>query len=297
LVVARATICSRGAGKRLTDEDPRHPLAARWTWLSSRGLDSGLFDQESVCYTWCRTLRQKVGVLGAENFRLIGCQTVIYTPGLNFRTTTISGHLMSGWADRFNGEPLLIPTMEDAPPSVPRLVLKSSDSKYRLQAGPTRLDLFWEATSDTDVLDTGSHLQFSTEVIRHYLEVTRASVGRLAAVLKRIATNDAPAMTLARHFCRDRWLAGPLNRPSDFQLHARKCFDLPNSFRVNSWFRCKTAQVGKERAPAILVEQDFNTLAEELESRDYGPEQIGAFFSPTLIAEFDRVLELYFPKE
>jgi hypothetical protein len=132
----------------------------------------------------------------------------------------------------------------------------------------------------------------------HGLELrTRASVGRLAAVVRRIAMDRMPAATLSRHFCRDRWLASPLNRPSDFELHASKRFDLPNSFRVNSWFRCKTAEVVMERAPAILVEQDFNTLAEELESRDYGPEQITHFFSPTLMAEFDKVLGLYFPKE
>jgi hypothetical protein len=115
----------------------------------------------------------KVPTVVAEGFRLISFQTAIFTPGLQFRATNISARLMSAWAKEFDGEPVLLPAMEGAPPGVPRLVMKSKDSAYRLQAGPTRLDLFWEAKSARDELEIGSHLRFCTEVFLQYLEVTK----------------------------------------------------------------------------------------------------------------------------
>ena len=236
-------------------------------------------------------------MITAEDFRTLGFQTVIFTPGLQFRPNRVLADLMSRWAETLNGEPVVLPQIPDAPASVPRLILKSADSKHRVQVGPNRLDLFWDARTATDSLDIASYLQWSTEVFSHYLEITRGIVGRVAAIIKRAAMDNAPAMTLSRHFCRERWLAGPLNRPSDFELHAHKHFDLLSSFRVNSWFRCKTAKVGEDDQSAIFVEQDFNTLAEELQTREYGPEQIRSFFSLALLEEFNKVLDLYFPKE
>src|SRR5207237_1331542 len=49
-----------------------------------------------------------------------------------------------------------------------------------------------------------------------------------------------PALSLAKHFCQQRWLDGPLNRPGDFEMHTHKRFRLDDLFEINSWFRCKT---------------------------------------------------------
>jgi hypothetical protein len=90
-------------------------------------------------------------------------------------------------------------------------------------------------------------------------------------------------------------LKGPLNRPSDFEVHAAKRFDLLEGLPINSWFRCKTALMGEQRQAIVLVEQDFNTLAEELDERDFNAEKRRQFFG-RVPDEFRQVLDLYFPQ-
>ena len=44
----------------------------------------------------------------------------------------------------------------------------------------------------------------------------------------------------------------------------------------------------------VLVEQDINTLAEELETQRFLPAQMRAFFNAA-VPECDQILALYFP--
>lgn len=107
-------------------------------------------------------------------------------------------------------------------------------------------------------------------------------------------------MTVAKHFCQPRWIDGPLNRPSDFELHAHKPFRLDDLIEINSWFRCKTAigiavDPGESARPNVLfVEQDFNSLVEGMEDRNIPAAQIREFFSLSP-AEMLHILQLYFP--
>lgn len=240
-------------------------------------------------------------MITSEDFQIVQCQTAVFTPGLQFRPQKVLDDLLDRWPENFGDEPLLLPQRSDAP-EIPRLVLKSGDGKasedqYRLQAGSARMDLFWNARSLSAGLDLDAHLQWSVAVIKRYLELTKGSAGRLAVVIKRVAIDKEPAKTLSRHFCKQRWHDGPLNRPSGFELHAHKIFALPTGFRINSWFRCRTAVPGGILSdPAVSVEQDFNTLAEETEIQEYAPAEIEAFFGPPLVEELARVLDLYFPK-
>jgi hypothetical protein len=105
-------------------------------------------------------------------------------------------------------------------------------------------------------------------------------------------------MFLARHFCRDRWLTAPLNRPESFELHAHKRYTPPTlpHFVINSWIRAKTGHLGQEpeRIPIVLVEQDLNTIPEEASSRDFSASDITDFLR-TVPPELESILLLYFP--
>jgi hypothetical protein len=91
-------------------------------------------------------------------------------------------------------------------------------------------------------------------------------------------------------------LDGPLNRPTDFEVHAAKQFTFYDGLRLNSWFRCKTAAVvGPPRQSIALVEQDFNSPIEEAEKRDFDAGQRREFFG-RVPAGLREVLDLYFPE-
>jgi hypothetical protein len=118
----------------------------------------------------------------------------------------------------------------------------------------------------------------------------------MAAVLHRYAQHPSPGEFLARQFCQERWLSGPLTRPENFELHTHKTFLLAEKLRVNSWLRSKTgmATTRQENHPAVVVEQDLNTLAEEAGKREFTREEIERFFS-AVVPEFDKILQLYYP--
>jgi hypothetical protein len=235
-----------------------------------------------------------------DEFCLVQAQASIFTPNLQFRPGKVLAYFLGEQADLFSGQPIVLPT--EAMPGFPQVILTSEDGRYRLQASSARLDLIWARQDPEDKVELRSFLDQATGFFAGYLELTRGMAGRLACILTRTAPDNTPSMTLARHFCQERWLVGPLNRPSDFELHAHKRFLLGETFQINSWFRCKTAiiQYGKPesgvRSDVILVEQDFNTLAEESETREYTGDEMVSFFrhSP---AELDVVLRLYFPNE
>jgi hypothetical protein len=112
----------------------------------------------------------------------------------------------------------------------------------------------------------------------------------------RSASPPDPAREIASHFCKQTLLDGPLNRPSDFEIHAAKQFDFYEGLRINSWFRCKTAvQIGPPQRTIVLIEQDFNSLPEELERREFGPQERQQFFGH-VPEGLRQVLELYFPQ-
>ena len=119
--------------------------------------------------------------------------------------------------------------------------------------------------------------------------------------MQRVAHDGNPPVTMSKHFCQQRWIDGPLNRPGDFQLHAHKRFRLDDLFEINSWVRCRsvTVHLGEPKPNSgynhIMIEHDFNSLAEDSETREISNDQIFQFFE---IAphEMGRVLRLYFPE-
>ena len=84
---------------------------------------------------------------------------------------------------------------------------------------------------------------------------------------------------MAQHFCKEKWLTVPFNRPESFEIHAHKRYFFADRFNVNSWVRCKTGLlVNPDRESIILIEQDINTVAEEMETREFSAEEIKDFF-------------------
>jgi len=127
-------------------------------------------------------------------------------------------------------------------------------------------------------------------------EECEEQLGRLAVIVSRQASIAQPGIELARQFCRDQFLEGPLNRPEGFELHAHKTFQLMPDLTVNSWIRIRTAKGGSPEYSYVTVQQDINTLATELQTRQFGRAQIAATFQ-AVSREVDAILGMYFPSE
>ena len=78
------------------------------------------------------------------NIRLDHIQLVLFSPGVvvvnKLKTASALNDVLSGVLD---GDPAIIPLPDDAPPEIPRIILKSKDEQYNLKTANSRIDFFF----------------------------------------------------------------------------------------------------------------------------------------------------------
>lgn len=234
-------------------------------------------------------------MLNVDNFKLNYLQVSIFTPFTSFHKSKILERLMTTFTDLFNGNTLAVPIPEDAPKEIPRIILNSADGKFKLQVAQNRVDFFRYRKDDDAEIDTRRILDISSRVLKEYKDCTHSVIGRLALVAVRSLENKNPGSALACHFCKDKWTAKLFNRPDNFEIHSHRRYTL-YGFSLNSWVRCVTGSLVENKERIILVTQDINTLAEELEQRDFSIKQLKSFLGIAHRKQ-GRILREYFPKE
>jgi len=186
---------------------------------------------------------------------------------------------------------------EDAPPDIPRLIMSSQDKKFKLELSPARMNLLRYVRSLEDEINVSTLVGFAKEISETYLQITKAIVGRMAILLARYVEEPNPGKALSKHFCKKEWThEQPFNRPENFEIHAHKRFNL-SDFRVNSWVRCKTGKLSmpnSDQQNIILVEQDINTLHEDMGKKEYKIKDIVNFWKVSM-KELDKILDFYYP--
>jgi hypothetical protein len=236
-------------------------------------------------------------MLKSSQFRIASIHFSLFTPGLTFQPNRILAEMLSECKNTFNGEIIPLPVPEDAPPDFPRLIMSSEDKKFKLEVSPSRASILRYARPPENEVRVQDLVEVAKNIAEAYLRITKARVGRMAVVIVRYCEEANPGLELARHFCRDQWLERqPLNRPEGFEIHAHKKYDL-SKYKVNSWVRCKTGRLSispDEQKKIILVEQDLNTLVEDMERKEYDIKDIVDFWN-TSSKELDSILNLYFP--
>lgn len=236
-------------------------------------------------------------MLNANSFQIISCQANIYTPELQFRTNRVLAYLLEKHSERFNADPISLPIPLDAPAEIPRIMLQSDDKRLSLQASPASLvvtrqgdGIAPEALKD--------FLEFALSVFTGYLEAMGCQARRVACVVSRFAPDGNGAKNLAAHFCKDYLLADPLDRPSDFELHAAKQFKFGGWLAISSWFRCKSVNLKFGEAPVVpgvMMIQDFNSaVVEHEDAKPLSTEEVCSFFR-NAPEELELVVNRYFP--
>ena len=231
-------------------------------------------------------------MLKTKQFKIGSIQCSIFSGALGTRPSIFLAFLLDRWGSKFDGQPLSVPLPNDAPPEIPRIVLTSADASLKMNVSASRIDIFWNRKSSKDDPDVDFILADFREILQEIVKFTKTSPGRLAAVISRFAPIENPGKVIAEHFCKDAWLEGPLNRPESFELHSHKKYTFAKTFKVNSWFRIKTGRILYNNSPAVIIEQDINTLVEEMEKRQFKSQEILKFFNAAA-TEFDQILKLY----
>ena len=144
----------------------------------------------------------------------------MFAPGDEIRPASVLRQVLRDWADTYDAEPYSLPFGPDAPGDVPVVMLASADQTQRINVARTRVDIVWSRGEGGAEPELQSILSDFAGRLGAISAENTVPVGRLGAVVTRVAEVLEPGLALARQFCRDRWLSGPLNRPEGFELHA-----------------------------------------------------------------------------
>ena len=222
------------------------------------------------------------------HFSLAQVQAALFTPGFQFTPQKMASHLMEAHSQNFEGQHLILGLPPGAPPNMPRFYLGNDQTRYRLQSTPERVDFFGVSSEVTMPVDVSAALKIATEVLCDYAEYGRCVVGRMACILAHVLPTEAPGQAIASQFCRRDWVERAFPRVGDFEVHAHQRLVLQSGLTVNAWIRSKSAVLHSgagvlaTAVPVIMVEQDINTLHEELAKHDFASDVIASFFEQTV---------------
>jgi len=245
---------------------------------------------------------QGYSVISHADFTLVRIRAAAFSAReIDAPSVRVLTEFLSKYKERFDKSPSLLPEEDKLgrmllPPEMPLITLASKQGDWSLTVAKSRVDVFRAATVEEKRLPASALYTECSPVLDQFIEQFDVEVGRLGTVFERYCVTKDPGGALARYFCQERWTGAddPLSRPQGFELHAHKVFELTPGLAVNSWVRCKTGVVtGAVEGPAIIVEQDINTLVGD-KGQKFSKEQRDTFFK-RVSDEVERILISYFP--
>jgi len=230
-------------------------------------------------------------MIKGKDFNIFKIQASIFTPALQFSQTQILGSLVNKFSTLFDGAPLSIPLPQDAPSDIPRLTLRDGNGRIKFEIALSRANFFIFQKEEA-IIDGQEFFKLCLPIFEEYIKLSNAKVGRMAIVAVNILKQEAPGLIIAQHFCKDRWFSNAAP-PENFEVHFHKKCEF-SGFNVNNWFRCKSGFLVKDKAKVIIVEEDINTLAEDLAAKDFDLSKITNFLRDSFKKQRE-LLETYFP--
>jgi hypothetical protein len=233
-----------------------------------------------------------------QQFTLRSVQAAMFTGGSSeFTTSRVLSTILREFAERFTGEIQALPLPPSYPRELPRVMLQSNDGSWQMSASLCSLSCTWLQKDPAVSVQRDNRISECAKVLEQYVSENKVLVGRLGLVLQNAYPTEAPALTLIRRFCTEQSQIEPFNRSENFEIHNHKVYTPAGvDYPVNSWVRCQSGVLEPEKASAILVLQDLNTVAEDLAQDRFDAEKVHTFFS-VATAESGSILKKYFPGE
>jgi hypothetical protein len=245
-----------------------------------------------------RPLKDERQMIPASKFQTQLILASAFIAGDELKPTTAFLQALQEWSTIYDGDPVSLPLPSMAPSELPSAILTSRDQSLSIELARTRVNVYWkriEPNKDASINVSDIYSQFSDRIAT-IAEKNKVVIGRLAALRVSMGNEQTPGRVLSKQFCREEILNGPLNRIEGFELHAHKVYELYQDQNVNSWIRIKTSGSPGPDYEHIFVEQDINTLAEEVNIKDFDRANITQFFTQAS-NQLDSILNAYFPGE
>jgi hypothetical protein len=220
-----------------------------------------------------------------------------FIAGDELKLTNALIQALQEWSTIYDDDPISLPLSQAVPSEFPTAILRSRDQFLGIEMARTKINLYWkqlESNKDASIDISDIYSQFADRIAT-ISEKNKVVIGRLAALRMSMGNEPTPGRVLSKQFCREEILNGPLKQVEGFELHAHKVFELYQAQNVNSWVRIKTSGSPGPDYEHIFVEQDINTLAEEINIKNFDRANITRFFHEAS-KQLDSILNEYFPR-
>ncbi len=203
---------------------------------------------------------------------------------------TVANELKSSLIKIFNGEPLILPIPDDAPPEIPIIILKSKDESFALNIARSRIDLFFKNIRNADIsVDSVSSdlLALINDISRILFKKFSCTINRMGTIATLSLDKEDSVTDLVSHLDGKYFNA---SGKCEAQVHLLSKEDL-GEYQVNNWVRV-VAQDHEPRNDKLLVVTDINTQREAI--RNYDLDKIIHFFK-LAFTQIKNSTKLYAP--
>jgi len=207
------------------------------------------------------------------NIRIDHTQLVLFSPGIiiidKLKAANAINDSLSGL---FDGDPVILPLPEDAPPQIPRIQMSSKDGRYNLSIARNKLDFIFRYDKDDEknLFPVPDLLEKFLVIFQYFRENIHTQITRCAIVTNwiiELEKTSAAEFLLLKYIRSD----APIIKSHELELHYLTKESI-GRFEVNKWTRIKSAR--KTSAPEqnrfIVFHIDINTLEEVAYEFDKG---------------------------
>ena len=208
-----------------------------------------------------------------------------FKPYIPQNSLNLIDYLNKSIGSKFDGDPLILPIPSEAPPEIPRIILRNKDDALSFQLSLIRGDIVLKLPEDS-TLDQSKKDFFDlvVKLFAAFIEYTKCDIIRLAYLPTLTYQTDSDASKfLLNNYCADTIKKKFSENFYAFNLHLLKRWKENDNLKLNRWIRINTKRSTDAFAPEneFHLDLDFNTWGEEKESGIFDIKAIEQFFNYT----------------
>lgn len=192
-------------------------------------------------------------------------QLVLFSPGIIIvDKLKMANDLNNNLSGLFDGEPVILPLPDEAPPEISRIQITSKDGRNNLSIAKSRLDFVFRYREEDQkqVFPIPGLFEKFLAIFKYFKEEVHALITRTAVVTEWIINldeNAAAEIMLLKYMRADTLII----KPNRLEIHYLNKESVAG-YEVNKWTRIKSAQeISAPKPNKLIFHMDINTVIEK----------------------------------
>jgi len=191
----------------------------------------------------------------------------------------IANDLKSNAGGIFDGEPTILPLLNDAPPEIPRIILKSKDNVFSCNISNSRIDFFLQNASAENNFEVvkKDYLLKVESLYKYFVNNLKTSIGRIGFVVNFVSKlDDSANKLLIQTVLQNDFYFAKSSKIKNISLIFSEGDKLNNGFDVNRIIQIESLRKISDPADdkLISIKYDLNTSPEKFKESNLTYENI-----------------------